>query len=208
MERTNRRLYAIGSVVRWFILAIFVVAVVVQPPPGLHTTAFFGFILVGLVPGIVLPLLPWIAPKTVSQEQMPMRTAVLLLVFEAVFVSGIVWATGGVAQPYWMAWLVVALAAGWELPIVGAAFFALGLGGLAVGMTALADTPLKDQVGNLVIVAGVLMVATAVSKIRFLRAETYRQSRRQTIAALERQTRAIESAFALVADGDLSATVV
>lgn len=204
MHVPNRRLQMSASVVRSCVLALLVIAVLWDPPPGLQRGWFFILVAIGIGASLLLPGLPWLAPRVFDVEDVPLSTALLLHTFEAVLLAGIVWATGGVGWPAWAALGLVAVAASHDLPFGWALAFGLFLGALPAVATAFAGVPLASVRGALLVAGGILAMTTVLGKIRVLRQDAYTRVRQHMIETLGAQTAAIEAAFSQVAAGDLT----
>lgn len=206
MHVPNRRLQMSASVVRSCVLALLVVAVLWDPPPGLQRGWFFVLVAIGIGASLLLPGLPWLAPRVFDVEEVPVSTGLLLHTFEAVLIAGIVWATGGAQWPAWAALGLVAVAASHDLSFGWALAFAVFLGLLPTAATAFAGVPLDAVRGELLVAGGVLAMTTVLGKIRVLREDAYKRVRQQMIETLGAQTAMIEAAFSQVAAGDLTLT--
>ena len=208
MEQTDRRTSAALSGARWFLYLLLAASVLIDPPPGLERTAFVVILVLGLVPGALVPLLARVAPGSRWGEHARVVPTLALLALEAAFVAGVTWATGGVVEPYWVAFVLAAMMGGYQLPPVSAAGYAAALAALVPAVTALAGVPLGAVAGPLVFAVGTILASAAFSGAIAYRSDAYRRQRLEQIRALEEQAQAIETAFAAVAAGDLSGTAV
>jgi methyl-accepting chemotaxis protein len=170
-----------------------------------HETAIFAWLAVGLIPSLLMLLVPYVQANAAALE-FPLLSVVAA--FDITFVTAVVALTGGIEGPFWI-FIVLNTVAGSVIAQnrVEALGLATAYTGAIVGATAIAHHLDKAAAGPLILVTVALFLVSLLGSAvagsleqQRVRSEVERDQLRRTVEELS-------GALAQAAQGDLSVQV-